>query len=469
MGGLNLPRYSRRAEKQQKKKDITSEFEFGTISPKGMDSIDNSNARLNIWYGAIRSSKTICSILAWIALLSTSPHTEFLMSGRTRDTLYRNVLYPFFMILNFLGIEYYHDRYIGVIYVLDKVIWTLGYSNEVVSEKIIGMTLAGWYADEVNVYPKQAVEDTLDRMSKEGAKAFWTYNPDTPKHFIDVDYTFNKSKLKKGMVKAWHFILTDNWNLPQEYIDDLLERYKKGTVAYLRKILGVAAIPEGAIYDRFSEALHTFTNESKPYKEYSYYVIGTDEGAGSARVCGLFGIKRNINGDEYHLLDEAYWDVSKHDGRQLTNEELVHGAPGYKFKGALAMLQGKPLSSFIISHEASNLQAYLKQEVYQNKEIPVRKYMPKTIADIELIQEIIAKDRLKVNSDKCPMSVEQIQGYIWDPHAKAKGISKPLKRNDHCPDMIRGPILGTRNLGDDQTIPKFKKTLFNMNDILRDR
>lgn len=88
-----MPRYSNRAGKR--KNEITSKFKFGLISPKGLDSIDNSNAWLNIWYGAIRSSKTICSILAWIYFLSVSPHTEFLMSGRTRGSLYRNVLLPF--------------------------------------------------------------------------------------------------------------------------------------------------------------------------------------------------------------------------------------------------------------------------------------------------------------------------------------------------------------------------------------
>lgn len=438
--------YSKKAVKLQRKREITSEFEFGLISPKGLDSIDNSTARLNVWYGAIRSSKTICSILAWIFFLSISPHTEFLMSGRTRDTLYRNVLYPFFMILNALHIDYYYDRYTGAVYLKNKTIWIVGYSNEFVSEKIIGMTLAGWYADEVNVYPKKAVEDTLDRMSLKGARAFWTYNPDTPKHYIDEDYTFNESKLLKGMVKKWHFILTDNLNLPQEYLEDLYERYPVGSIGYKRKILGISAIPEGAIYPRFSEAAHTFTNETRPYEDYSYYVIGTDEGSGSERVCGLFGIKRQTTGDEYHLLDEVYWDVSKHEGRQLTNEELVYGAKEYGFKGVMNMLEGKPLQAFITSHDASNLRAYLKQKFYQGKPLPVKKYTPSTMEDIESIQEIIAADRFKINSDNCPVTLEQIQSYIYDPKLLAKGISNPLKRKDHGPDMIRGPILGTRNI-----------------------
>lgn len=413
-----------------------------------MDSIDNSNAWLNIWYGAIRSSKTICSILAWIYFLSVSPHTEFLMSGRTRGSLYRNVLLPFFRILNALHIKYFYDRdpEKTAIYIGNKIIWVLGYSNEPVSEKIVGMTLAGWYADEINTHPKQAIENTLDRMSLEGARAFWTYNPDTPKEYISAEYTFNEERLSLGLIKKWHFILSDNLNLPQSYLDTLYARYPVDSIGYKRKILGIPAIPEGAIYDRFSEARHTFTNEDVPYSDYSYYVIGTDEGSGSTRVCGLFGIKRQTTGDEYHLLDEVFWDVTKHDGRQLTNKELMYGLEEYGFKGVMNMLEGRPLHAFITPHDASNLRAYLKQKYYQGKPLPVKTYTPSVIEDIERIREIIAEDRFKINRDNCPNVLEQIQGYIWDPKHLRRGESVPYKSGDHGPDMIRGPILGTRSL-----------------------
>lgn len=448
--------FLKKAAKLQKIEPV-GEFKFGLISPKGLDSIDNSNARLNIWYGSVRSSKTISSILRWIEHVQESPYNEFLMSGRTRETLYRNVLYPLFKILNYFHIEYYHDKFTGILNIGEKVIWILGYSNEVVKDKVIGMTLAGWYADEINTYPKQAVENTLDRMSLEGAKAFWTYNPDVPKHYIPTDYTYNESKLAKDMVKAWHFTLEDNLNLPQEFIDDLLERYPKGSVGYKRKVLGIEAIADGAIYERFSEALHTFKTGEEPYKDYSYYVIGMDEGRGNAVVCGLFGIKRQETGDEYHLLDEVYWDVSKHDGRQLAFQELLRGDTALGFKGAMGMLEGRPLTAFITPHEASVFRADLKQEKYMDKPIPIKTYTPKTMEAIEQIQEVIAQNRFKLNIDKCPNTSEQMQSYVYDPNALKRGESKPLKTNDHCPDMIRGPIIGTRAIGNNPLTESTKR------------
>ncbi len=443
-----MPEYYKKAGKPPKMEAV-GKFKFGLISSKGLDSIDNSIARLNIWYGSVRSSKTVSSILRWIQHVQESPFNEFLMSGRTRDTLYRNVLYPLFKILNYFGIQYHHDRFLGILYIGEKVIWLLGFSNEVVREKVIGMTLAGWYADEINTYSKEAVEDTLDRMSLAGAKAFWTYNPDVPKHYIPTDYTYNESKLKKGMVKAWHFTLEDNLNLPQEFIDDLLERYPEGSVGYKRKVLGIEAIPDGAIYDRFSESLHTFRTGEEPYRDYSYYVIGMDEGRGNAVVCGLFGIKRQVNGNEYHLLDEVYWDVSKHDGRQLSFNELMYGDVTHSFKGAMGMLEGRPLTVFVTPHEASAFRADLKKEKYQGEPIRIKTYTPKTMEAIEQIQEVIADNRFKLNIDKCPNTFEQMQSYVYDPHALKRGESKPLKSKDHCPDMIRGPILGTRTIGTD--------------------
>lgn len=113
----------------------------------------------------------------------------------------------------------------------------------------------------------------------------------------------------------------------------------------------------------------------------------------------------------------------------------------------MAMLEDRPLHAFITSHDAANLRAYLKQKYYQGKSIPVRTYTPTTMEDIEKIQEIIAKDRFKINSDNCPVCLEQIQSYIYDPKARERGESKPLKRGDHGPDMIRGPILLSRGLG----------------------
>ena len=44
-----------------------------TLSPKQERSIAESTARLNIWSGAIRSGKTIASLLRWLVYIAQAP------------------------------------------------------------------------------------------------------------------------------------------------------------------------------------------------------------------------------------------------------------------------------------------------------------------------------------------------------------------------------------------------------------
>lgn len=69
--------------------------------------------------------------------------------------------------------------------------------------------------------------------------------------------------------------------------------------------------------------------------------------------------------------------------------------------------------------------------------------MPNVKEDIQEIQKLIVQERFKI-SKKCTDSIAQIQTYAWDPKAQARGEDKPLKINDHCPDMWRAAIMGTR-------------------------
>ena len=63
-----------------------------------------------------------------------------------------------------------------------------------------------------------------------------------------------------------------------------------------------------------------------------------------------------------------------------------------------------------------------------------------------------------------------MQTYAWDPKAQSRGEDKPLKVNDHCPDMWRAAILGTRSLTTtfNDTV-EAKKYNYNMNSILKRR
>ena len=68
-------------------------FDFKPFSAQALNSIYDSNARINVWEGAVRSSKTINSIIRWIIFTQEAPpNGKLVMSGVTATTLKRNVL-----------------------------------------------------------------------------------------------------------------------------------------------------------------------------------------------------------------------------------------------------------------------------------------------------------------------------------------------------------------------------------------
>jgi PBSX family phage terminase large subunit len=419
----------------KKLKSPSKEFEFGEFSPLALDFLANSNAYINIQHGAVRSGKTINGTVRWLKYIGESPHTEFMQSGKTRRSLTRNVLRDEMAILDTFGIDYTLSENQGTLTIEDKTIWLVGFIDERIADIIKGMTIGGWYADETNTYPKSAVEEALDRCSLEGSKVFWTMNPDSPYHYIYTDYITNPKLIDSGDVREWHYTIDDNPNLTRDYIDQIKRRYAPGSVQYKRKVEGLWVIAEGAIYDRFIESQHTF--KQPLYSDYDYYIISTDYGIASVTVFGLFGIKMGLHGNEYHLLKEDYIEASK-EGKQLTDEELADRA--------WQLFEGLPLAAFYVPHDASSLRATLKRRYYQGRPLPVRTYTPDVLNDIRAIQKAITDNCFKIHHS-CKNSIMQAQTYIWDAKAQERGESKPLKVNDHCPDMWRAAVLGTRGLG----------------------
>lgn len=450
-----------RDRKKDQKKASKQHFELKPLSKKAKTVIRESTAPINIYHGAVRSTKTIDATIAWIGFIARSKDDEFLQTGKTRRSLYRNVLRTELSIFDRYGVDYEHRAGDGYIDLEGNIIWLMGFHNESVVDTIRGMTLGGWYSDETNTYPKIAVEEALDRLSLDGARAYMTMNPDSPYHYINTDYISNQTLLESGDVKAFHFTLYDNPYLPRSYIAQMERRYPTGTIGNKRKILGLWVIAEGVIYDRFME--HTNTFEQVPYATYTktgvsneygptyrlnslnydYYVISTDWGGGNVTVFGLFGIKRTPQGNQYHLLDEFYWDISQHNGRGLEVSEAADKAMALLNQDGIQL----PLKAFFTPHDAASLRNTLKARYYQGSHIPVRTYTPNTLEDIESIKPLISDGRFKISSKKCPNSIAQMQTYAWDPKAQSRGEDRPLKVNDHCPDMWRAALLGTRNLG----------------------
>ena len=188
--------------------------DWNPFSPKALDFICNSDAKLNIAHGAVRSSKTISCTVRWLSYLISGPPGDVAMLGRTIATLQRNVLNDLF---DTVGIQNYKwtNRQQGELRIFNRRVYCFGANNEDAESKIRGATFAGALCDEVNLYPQSVFNQLMARLSVEGAMCFCNCNPDSPYHWFYTDYITNPKITNK---KVWKFLMEDNLSLSQSYI-----------------------------------------------------------------------------------------------------------------------------------------------------------------------------------------------------------------------------------------------------------
>ena len=128
-----------------------------------------------------------------------------------------------------------------------------GGKDERSQDLIQGITAAGAFLDEVVLMPESFVTQALARCSVDGAKYWFTCNPEGPYHWFKKEWI---DKAKEKNLIYLHFTMDDNLSLSEE----TKERYKKNFVGvfYKRFILGLWVIAEGAIYQFFADHINQF-------------------------------------------------------------------------------------------------------------------------------------------------------------------------------------------------------------------
>lgn len=117
-------------------------FRWGSFSQVALESMKRSTHKINIWQGAVRSGKTISSIVRWMQYISSVPgYYNLLMVGKTERALKRNILD---VIVTMVGPK--NARYsfgTGEFIFFGRTIYVAGANDERSSEKIRGITLGG--------------------------------------------------------------------------------------------------------------------------------------------------------------------------------------------------------------------------------------------------------------------------------------------------------------------------------------
>ncbi len=392
--------------------------EWSKFSPKALDFLEHSDARLNILHGSVRSSKTINCSVRWLDYLINGPKGDLAMTGKTMATLKRNVLND---LLDIAGHKNYKwvDRQQGELILLGRRIYCFGANNEDAESKIRGATFAGAYCDEVTLYPQNVFNQLMARMSVKDAKCFCNTNPDSPYHWFYTDYITNNEIVDK---KIWQFNMDDNLSLDPEYVESLKQMYTG--VWYDRMILGLWVAAEGRIYDMYDPKVHMIDVQAEVEKRGIHpkaikRIVACDYGTATVMTWGMY-----LFFPDGTVLKEKefYYDAIKR-GAQRTDSE---------FAIMFQQWVGKDFPHTVyVDPSAASWKLELMQRGFR-----VQDANNDVINGIRYVSSQLSKGRYFIDTS-CVDTNKEYQSYVWDSKAQMQGKDKPLKTHDHTCDCDR--------------------------------
>lgn len=394
-------------------------------SPKQKDIIrkllNNQMGFINILEGSVRSGKTFITNLAWVLFVLNSPYDKFLMSGESTDSLYRNVIGDMIYILGSDRASYQDSSKGGAQLIIHydgrtKVCYCRGGSKANDEGKIRGITIGGWMADEITLHHESFVKQALSRMSLEGAKAFWTTNPDSPYHYIKTEYI---DKCKENGYCHWHFDLDDNLTLSEEYKENIKKAYSG--LFYDRFIKGLWVMADGVIYPGFDEKKHCISIDDVPKDNLVFY-IPCDYGITNPHVYLKAAIRLYEHVPHIFIVDEYY---NKGDNGSPKTDNLFL----YDYKKFISDIKPR---NVIIDPSATSL-----INLFRQNGISVLEADNTVIDGISNVTTWLNGGRIHIVKDRCPNLIKEFESYIWDDKAQKRGEDKPLKENDHAMDALR--------------------------------
>ena len=405
-------------------------FEWGDFSEKQLTSVHEARFRSNIWHGAVRSGKTIGSIVAWLKFIHEMKDKKghFLMTGVTIGTLKDNILD---VIETMVGPENY--RYVAG----SREVWICGIkclirgaSDEASEKKIRGLTLKGHYGDECTLWPRNYYKRAMDRLSVEGAKFFGTTNPDSPYHWLKTDF-IDLGKGPGGENKInlldFHFELEDNLTLPPQYVLDLKSEFTG--LWYKRFILGLWVVAEGAIYDMFREEEHVLTSwSSLPYWDselmppWEQIRAGVDYGTSNPTSFIFLGLWHGV----WYAFAEHRYEGAK---TGISRTDSDHS----KYYRQYVADHGIHPRTLDVDPSAASFKAQLKRDGVHGT-----KNADNEVNDgIRVVARALTSGQLKIHIS-CKTLIKEFMTYIWDPKAlEDRGEEKPVKLHDHSLDALR--------------------------------
>lgn len=394
------------------------------LSPKQEQSIAHATARINVWAGAVRSGKTIASLLRWLIYVADAPRGgQLLVGGKTFDTVARNVFGPLMdpAVTGPAAKLVRYTRGAPTASILGRQVEIITANDSRAEARLRGMTCAGAYVDEATLVPEAYWTQLLARLSVPGAQLFATTNPDGPAHWLRKRFLRRAGELD---LRWWHFTLEDNPFLDPAYVESLKREYVG--LWYRRFILGEWCLAEGAIYDMWDPDRHVIDLIPQMWK---WIATGVDYGTTNPFHAVLLGL--HPSGTIY-VTSEWRYD-SKTARRSLTDVEysarLRQWLDGYRPPGTRA--DGVRPQALVVDPSAASFIQQLWRDGWSpepaNNEVT---------DGIRTVSSLLAAGKLKVHRS-CKHLIDEFPGYSWDEKKAQRGVDAPLKVDDHGLDALR--------------------------------
>lgn len=363
--------------------------------------------------GAVRSGKTVCmslSFIAWAFYRFNS--SSFALCGKTVTSLRRNVITPLIANLTSLGFccdEKISKNYIDISFEgRTNRFYLFGGKDESSASLIQGITLSGIMFDEVALMPRSFVEQALARCSVEGSKFWFNCNPENPYHWFYREWIV-KRKDKNALYL--HFTMKDNPSLSSRMIKRYCSLYSGAF--YERFVLGKWVSASGLVYPMFSYDKHTFT---APPPSFSEYYISCDYGTMNPTSMGLWG----YSGGVWYRIAEYY-----HDARR---ENIIKTDEEYYLE--LESLAGnRKITAVIVDPSAASFIECIKR----HEKFTVTKAKNDVINGIRKVSDALKNGDIKI-STSCADTLREFSLYRWDENSACDCVKKEF---DHAMDDIR--------------------------------
>lgn len=423
------------------------------LAGKQAASVAYASARINVWEGSVRSSKTVSSLVAWLQFVRRAPRGDLLMVGRTERTLRRNVINP---LVDWLGED--RCRYVagtGELWLLGRRVYVAGANDESSQERIRGLTLVGSYVDEASTVPESFWTMLVSRLSVEGAQLYATTNPDAPAHWLKKRWLDRACLHLPGEGPArlrpcnacgrkacpvgdhdederldlhrYSFRLHDNPHLPRSYVRAVSREYVG--LWYRRFILGEWVVAEGAVYDMFDPARHVVTG--LPEGEWVAQDIGTGVDYGTRNPFAAVRLTLTNKGRLYVPGEWGHDPASAR--RQLTDAD---------FSRELRRWLGKRPAGWVCVDPSA---ASFKVQLHRDGVPSITDADNAVVDGIRTVASLLGTDRLVLHESAAGL-LDELPGYSWDDKAAERGEDKPVKVADHFCDALRYVVATTEPL-----------------------